>query len=201
MYYLGFMSRSRLQVDERRAQLLDLALELFADRTYEEISIDEIAKAAGISKGLLYHYFPGKRAFYVEAVRMAAQQLLDETEVAPNSDAIEGARQSIGSYLAFVEERAKAYSFLMKGGMAADPEVREIIDGTRALIVERMAGNLMELGSGELPPKARLIMRGYVGFVEASVLHWLEDRSVTRDELRDLIMEVVARLFAAVSLP
>jgi AcrR family transcriptional regulator len=64
--------RARLQVDERRTQLLELGLRLFTDRSYDELSIDDIARAAGISKGLLYHYFPSKRDYYVEVVRRAA---------------------------------------------------------------------------------------------------------------------------------
>src|SRR5688572_23935942 len=62
----------RLATDERRTQLLDLGRELFNTRPFDDISIDEIAAAAGISKGLLYHYFPSKRHFYVETVREAA---------------------------------------------------------------------------------------------------------------------------------
>ncbi|MBW2509289.1 MAG: TetR/AcrR family transcriptional regulator, partial [Deltaproteobacteria bacterium] len=74
-------ARTRLQVDVRRQQLLELGLELFASQSYDELSIDEIARRAGVSKGLLYHYYPSKRAFYVAAVREAARQLLEETDV------------------------------------------------------------------------------------------------------------------------
>ena len=79
-------SRQRRKVEERREQLLDLALELFIHRTYEELSIDDIAQAAGISKGLLYHYFPSKRAFYVAAVGKAADHLLEATEAVKRGD-------------------------------------------------------------------------------------------------------------------
>src|SRR5690242_4164925 len=69
-------ARVRLDVDERRAQLVALGLAEFGTRTYDDVSIDLIAQAAGISKGLLYHYFPTKRAFYVACVREAAARLL-----------------------------------------------------------------------------------------------------------------------------
>src|SRR5580765_6635428 len=72
--------RARLEVDERRAQLVALGVELFAARSYDEVSIDELARAAGISKGLLYHYFPTKRDFYVATVEEGATQLLARTE-------------------------------------------------------------------------------------------------------------------------
>ncbi|MEM7676524.1 MAG: helix-turn-helix domain-containing protein, partial [Myxococcota bacterium] len=69
-------SGKRLQLDQRRQQLLELGLRLFSERAYDDVSIDDIARAASISKGLLYHYFPGKRVFYVATVRAAAAQLL-----------------------------------------------------------------------------------------------------------------------------
>ncbi len=68
-------SRARLSLDERRQQLLDLGLELFSQRPFEDISVEDIADAAGISRGLLYHYFPSKRDFYVAVVRVAAAEL------------------------------------------------------------------------------------------------------------------------------
>src|SRR5580704_2781341 len=71
--------RSRLEVDARRAQLVRLGIDLFAARAYDEVSIDELARAAGVSKGLLYHYFPTKRDFYIATVREASRQLLELT--------------------------------------------------------------------------------------------------------------------------
>ena len=73
------VSRSRLEVDERRAQLLSLGCKIFSENAYDEVSINAIAEAAGISKGLLYHYFPTKRDFYVAALRETAKQLIAET--------------------------------------------------------------------------------------------------------------------------
>src|SRR5947207_8992105 len=75
--------RVRLQIDERRAQLLALGIELFSTHSYDDISIDDVADAAGISKGLLYHYFQGKREFYVEVIREASLQLRRLTEPDP----------------------------------------------------------------------------------------------------------------------
>ena len=78
--------RARLGVDERRAQLLELGLQLFSDHSYDELGVDDIARAAGISKGLLYHYFPSKRDYYVEVVRRAAGELLARTDGAPHAE-------------------------------------------------------------------------------------------------------------------
>ena len=136
---VGTQSRTRLQVDERREQLLSLALELFRERTYDEISIDEIAKAAGVSKGLLYHYFKSKRAFYVAAVRHAADELTMETDPSEFGELPDslGMREGLKKFFLYVGERGKAYSFLMRGGIGNDAEVREIIDKTRKIFLER----------------------------------------------------------------
>src|SRR5687768_17791719 len=85
------LTRLRLETDERRKQLVELGLEWFGAKAYDEVSIDDIAEAAGISKGLLYHYFPTKRAFYTACVGEAAAQLLDAITSAakPEADPLE----------------------------------------------------------------------------------------------------------------
>ncbi|MEM9071687.1 MAG: TetR/AcrR family transcriptional regulator [Myxococcota bacterium] len=179
--------RHRLSVEERRAQLLELALELFSNRPYDEISIDEIAQAAGISKGLLYHYFQGKRGFYLAAVDRAAQQLLAETDVEPATQSepdLDAVRTSIQRYLTFVEERSASYSFLMRGAMAQDAEVQAVVERTRRAILDRM---LRRVGSG--PPMLRTALRGYIGLVEAASLDWLEHRDVSKEALTDLLVK------------
>src|SRR5258706_10291756 len=76
--------RVRLQIDERRSRLLELGIKLFAKYSYDDISIDQVAEAAGMSKGLLYHYFGNKREFYVETMREASLQLRRVTEPDPS---------------------------------------------------------------------------------------------------------------------
>jgi len=184
--------RARLSVDERRAQLLDLALTIFVDRTYEEISIDEIAKAAGISKGLLYHYFPSKKAFYVAAVRQASEELLAETDVAkelpsspPNDPLL--LRRGYLAFLSFVERRRVAYSFLLRGGLGVDPEIRELVEDTKRRLVARM---LEKAGPVGQDARLRTTLRGVIGFVEAVSLDWLDHGDLDRDELADLLARV-----------
>src|SRR5688572_13254298 len=95
-------TRTRLEVEQRRAQLLTLGQELFSSCTYDELSIDDIARAAGISKGLLYHYFPSKRDYYVETIRAAAGELLHQTDNAVSAVPLERLRAGIDAYLGYV---------------------------------------------------------------------------------------------------
>ncbi len=186
--------RSRLTVDKRRTQLLELGLRLFAERSYDEISIDDIAEAAGISRGLLYHYFGSKRGYYVAALREAARQLVSETEQIrearpeKNKLDLEGLRKGMEAYLAFVEKRANAYASLFHGGVGSDEEVRALVEETRGHYMSRIMSDLPVTPAKEA--RVRTALRGWIGFVEASSLDWLEHRAVPRDELRDLIVDM-----------
>jgi AcrR family transcriptional regulator len=184
-------SRQRLQVDERKQQLLDLAIELFGGKSYEEISIDEFAKRGGISKGLLYHYFPSKRALYVAAVGRAAEQLLEKTHVdggaPPHS--LETVKRGLDAYLAYVEEHAAAYAFLLRSGVGSDGDVARLVEATRSEFAARISAGL---GLGEGDAEGRVLVRGWVGFVEATSLAWVEEPSIPRGRLLDLILGAFA---------
>src|SRR5580700_10583130 len=106
-------------------------MELFSERTYDEVSIDELAAAAGISKGLLYHYFPTKRDFYVATVREAASRLLERTSKPVAGTPLERLSAGLDEYLDYVEAHAKPYAALLRGGVGVDAEVARIVDDTR----------------------------------------------------------------------
>lgn len=190
----GRATRARLEVDERRAQLLALGLEAFASRPYDEVSVDDVARAAGTSKGLLYHYFSNKRAFYVAVVGEAARQLLDQTQADPTLAPVDRARAGLDAYLAYVERHAAAYAALLRGGIGTDPAVAAVVERTRAEFVTRA---LSSIEPPPHPPRLRLTLRGWVGFVEATSLDWVEHRDVTRDELRELLLTALLALLAA----
>lgn len=173
-------ARRRLDLDERREQLVALGKRLFSERAYDEISIEDIADAAGISKGLLYHYFGSKRGFYVAVVREAAGQLVAATDVGAHVPAAERARLGLEGYLDFAEAHSAAFVTLLRGGIGNDSEVAEIVDGTREAIVERILTNM---GQTQPRPVFRLAIRSFVGLVEAATIDWLERRAVDRATL------------------
>jgi AcrR family transcriptional regulator len=181
-------TRSRLEVDARRAQLLRLGIDLFAARAYDEVSIDELARAAGVSKGLLYHYFPTKRDFYIATVQEASRQLLELTETPDTMPPLDRLRASLDAYLDYVDAHAQAYTALMRGGVGSDPEVARVIDDTRATMCDRL---LRELPDVTPTPLIRIAARGWLGFCEATSLEWIEKRTVGRPEVRDLMLEVL----------
>jgi len=181
-------------VGERRAQLLSLGLHLFANRSYDEISIDELASAAGISKGLLYHYFSSKRDFYIACVREAAAELVERTKMPDSLEPIEQLRCGLETYLDFVEEHGKSYAALFRAGIGTDQEVAAIIDDVRAAILRRLVEGL---GTDMVPSPVRNALRGWLGYVEAVVLDWIEFRDVEREQLVNNMVQVMAVALAS----
>ena len=187
-------TRIRLDNDSRRAQLLDLGMRIFTEKTYDEVSIDDLAKAAGISKGLLYHYFPTKRDLYLTGLRAIADELLERTNVM-NLDLppIDRVRAGIDAYLTFVSERARPYVALMRGGIGSDPEVLEIIENVRSQLVERFFSSTHSpLAAGDhRTPLARTALRGWLGFAEAASIDWLTHQDLSQTRVRDLLADLL----------
>ena len=189
--------RARLQVDERRSQLIELGLQLFAERSVDELSIDDIARAAGISKGLLYHYFSSKRDYYLEVVRAAAGHLVERTVTAGVDASPAALQDGLDVYLDFVEQNARSFVALMRG--SNDPDVLQIVETTRRSIADRI---LSRLGQEQPTPLLRTALRGWIGLVEAASLDWLERRDLPREQLRALCAQMlVAALTAAGAAP
>ncbi len=193
--------RTRLDVEERRKQLVDLGIELFAERTYDDVSIDELAHAAGISKGLLYHYFPTKRDFYVATVKQAAQELLDRTATPEGMDPLERLRAGLDAYLDYVVKHGKPYASLLRGGVGSDCEVGAIVDETRAAFCARLLeGAPFDVTLTAARSFHRIVLRGWIGFVEAATIEWIDvRRHVKKEALRDLLIETLLKAVAAAS--
>lgn len=191
--------RMRLQTDERRAQLLELGLRLFSTRAYDEVSIDSIAAQAGVSKGLLYHYFGGKRAFYLASIEHAASGLLSSLDEVPQ--ALTGPARALAmltAYVEFVEQHGNAYGTLLSGGVGSDPEVNHLLERSRQEVAARI---LHGVGLEAPRPVFELAVRHYIGGVEAVVLDWHARRQMPRAALLEfLVQQIRASLEVALAM-
>ena len=174
---------TRLPVDERRRQLLELGTELFARHSYDELSMAGIAREAGISKALLYHYFPSKRDLFVAALGQAAAELRAQTEPDPDLPPAEQVAASLDAFLGWVDEHRAGYTKLIESGGVA--EVRDIVGDVRAVTARRM---LDGLGSDGGRPPVRTAVRAWLWFMDGACLDWIEHDDVTREELRDVLL-------------
>ncbi|QDQ11186.1 TetR/AcrR family transcriptional regulator [Streptomyces spectabilis] len=189
-------TRRRMGVEERRQQLIGVALELFSHRSPEDVSIDEIASAAGISRPLVYHYFPGKLSLYEAALKRAADELA-ERFVEPREGPL-GARllRVTGRFFGFVDEHGPGFYALMRGGPAVGSSTTNaLIDSVRQAAYDQIVAHL---GIAEPPARLELVVRSWISLAESTALIWLDGRRIPRAELERQLVHDFAAL-AAVS--
>ncbi|MET8164630.1 TetR/AcrR family transcriptional regulator [Streptomyces sp. NPDC102259] len=186
--------RRRMGVEERRQQLIGVALELFAQRSPDEVSIDEIAAAAGISRPLVYHYFPGKLSLYEAALKRASEDLAGRF-AEPHEGPL-GSRllRVMRRYFDFVDAHGPGFSALMRGGPAVGSSTTNaLIDSVRQNAYEQI---LSHLGIADAPPRLELIVRSWVSLAESTALIWLDGRRIPREELEVQLVQDFAALTA-----
>jgi AcrR family transcriptional regulator len=190
------MAYTRLDVDERRRRLLELGTELFARHGYEELSMARIAREAGISKALLYHYFPSKQAYFAATLEQAAAELAEATEPDPDRPPVEQLARSLDAFLAWVETHMGAYDKLIRS-VGAVPEVRELVERVRDETAERILAGL----SNAPTPELRAAVRGWLWFMDGAVLDWIEHRDIERARLHGLLLGTLLGAVTAAGSP
>jgi AcrR family transcriptional regulator len=186
--------RVRLQPDARRAQLIQLGVQMLATRHLDDLSVEALADEAGISRGLLFHYFRSKQEFHLEVVRACARELLARTEPDPQLPPLEQLRTSLGAYIDYVTENRDAYVSLVRGAASGDASVRQVADETRTEQANRVLEHVEALG---LPGAARteLAVRGWVAFCEEVVVSWLASgQRPSREEVLALLADALPGL-------
>ena len=188
-------TRIRLGNDERRAQLLEVGLELFSTHPYDEVRTDQVAVRAGVSRGLLYHYFPTKRDFYVDVVRAAIADAYEFSEPDPSLPPLERLRASVDAWLDYVEANAAGFLTTYGAGIGTDPEVRAIVEAGEARQAVRIAEQVA--GGADVPPILEVAIRGWITLSVATVADWLEQRMLERQLLRDFLVNAFVGLITA----
>ncbi|MFE2292852.1 TetR/AcrR family transcriptional regulator [Streptomyces sp. NPDC059452] len=207
----------RLSVEERRAQLLVAALGLFAHRAPDEVSLDEVAVAAGVSRPLVYRYFPGGRQqLYEAALGSAADELklcFTEPPVGPPTERV---ARVLDRYLRFVDEHDTGFSALLRGGSVVETSrTTTIVDGVRRAAAEEILSHLGRIGGADAGPRSagpeaesagarsagprlRMMVRSWIAAVEAASLIWLDEgKQPPAAELRGWLVDHLIALLAA----
>ncbi|MDQ4085745.1 MAG: TetR/AcrR family transcriptional regulator [Actinomycetota bacterium] len=187
--------RVRLSPATRREQLLDLGLQLLQNRPLEELSIDLLAEEAGISRGLLYHYFRGKQDFHRAVVRRAADELIAQTAPEESLPPIDRLTASLQAYVDYVLANYAAYVSLVKSAAGGDEVLRAIYEDTRTVLTARIFDSLDELGLDDTPA-VRLLARGWSAMVEETVLSWAPEQQVPKERLVGLLAEALPAMLA-----
>jgi AcrR family transcriptional regulator len=179
----------------RRELLLGAAREVFHRRSYYEASIEEIARVAGASKGLLHHYFGGKRELYVAYLQDESKRMLSRiTAITPRTPTIETLTASVEEFLRYVEDNPVGYSSLLQGGVGSDRKVNRIVGAARDRYVKYTLG-IMAPGGATIAQE--MAVRAWIGCIEAATLHWLHAGVPKRAALASFLVSAFPLLLTA----
>lgn len=183
--------RTRLEPEARRAQLVGLGLQMLSTRPLDKVAIDDIATEAGISRGLLFHYFPTKRDFHLAVARAAAQELLDRTRTDPDLPPLDQLRAGVEAFVDHLTGNRDAYVAFIRGSSGGDPELLQVYESTRTAFTDRV---LAGLGIEPVTTRLRAVVRGWVAFTEEVTVDWLSSGDLEREDIVTLIDEALVAL-------
>lgn len=183
-------TRRRLTSEERREQLLSVGSRLFAQKPYDDVWIERVAEIAGVSRGLLYHYFPTKRDFFAAVVQRESERMLRLTAAEPGLPVREQITTGLDAFLGYVESHAQGFRAFHRAEATGDPLVREVyaqgLAAQERQILAALAADPATTDTIQDPPALRLAVRGWLAFMVAVCLEWLEEPELTREQVRDL---------------
>jgi AcrR family transcriptional regulator len=184
----------RLGPEARREQILETARRLFEEEGYEPISMIDVARAAGVTRGLVHHYFGSKRELYLEVVRsvLGEAPTLVTPEVSGSLD--ETVQRNASLVLDYLSSnRGMLLAIAPSGDLGRDPEVAALADDAREAAIDQIIAN--HFGDPQAaPPEARLVIRAFFGLVEAACREWLFRRRATRVQVEALLSQTILAL-------
>src|SRR3954451_7331534 len=186
------MTAARRSAGDRRAQLVEIRLELLPTTPVQELTIDEVARRAGISRSLLFHYFPTKRDYYTAVTRAAARALEEHLLPRAETPAREQVPGMLDRYVGWVETFRESHLAFVRGAAGGDPWVAEVYEETRERLVD------VALTALDQPDdvRRRQLVRSWFAFTEDLVGQWAREPAMSRDELLTLLRDVLDRLVA-----
>lgn len=180
--------RRRLSREQRRRQLLEIGQEMVAASSFDELSVEDVADTAGISRGLLFHYFDSRADYLVAIAQAAADELVAATHTDPDAPAEERLRQGLEAYVDYVSSRSGAYRSLVRGAAGGEARLRTVYEDALERIAQRTMDEVTDAGI-PLDARGRAAIRGWTAFVEQVTVTWLERPELTRGELLDLCQD------------
>ena len=219
--------RERLQRDARIQRILTASQRLFSTQAYDAIAIEDLAAAAGMSKGLLYHYFESKRDLYVATVAHVLTQMAHFTDLSPDLHA------GLSQMLSLFEQSPGLAKMVLRGGIGVDREVERLLDvyrqqqlerlyqsmgflgefidastdasaGSSTLVVLGFVGDVAEASTSAAVGSQALVvlgLRGWLGLLDEVCLHWVQQPDVTREQVVRFLAQSLHAIVAATTSP
>ncbi|MER7053862.1 helix-turn-helix domain-containing protein [Streptomyces sp. NPDC000351] len=180
----------------RRAELIAIGRMLFADTSYDALSMDDIARQAHVAKGLIYYYFQSKRGYYLAIIQDSVAGLVTTAVGGTELAEVDRVHRAIDGYLRYAEYNQAAYRTIVSGGVGFDTEVHAIRDGVREAIVVTIAEGAY--GRSDVGPLARMGLLSWVCGVEGATLDWIGRPELPREAMRDLLVKSLGGTLRAI---
>ena len=194
---MGPTRRTRLSPDERRAQLLALGVGALASGPLEALTIESLAAAAGVSRGLVIHYFDTKDGLHREVVRAACDSMLHATSPDEALAPLERLHDTLTRLVRFVRDHRLTFYSLVRGAASGDPEVRELIEETRTLQTGWLVAAFLELGTAD-SETLRIALRAWVSFAEQTLVDGALHSELSSEEIVLFLDRTAKAVVAAV---
>jgi AcrR family transcriptional regulator len=190
----------RLERDQRQSQILASARRLFSQRNFAAVSMSDIARDAGVARGLLHHYFGSKRDLYLEVVRSLMRMPSNPVPSEDHGRGLEAAiEESVDRWLLMLERnRGTWLAAIGAQGLGRDPEVEAILDEAREQAADHLIAALPTYRTASAPPAVRAAIRAYSGFAEAATVEWLQRERLTREQVQVLLVRGFLSIIADV---
>ena len=175
----------RMRPAERRQQLIDAALTIAAKEGHENLAFEKVANRAGVTRNLVYHYFPGGRQELLEAaVHRAGEHLSSGWVTDPKIPLGERLQANLNRMMDHAEEPTDAWQLYRQGRATVDPRLLEIAREYREQVIGLIALN--QLGSAEVPPIVRIALDGFMAYVE-TVIESAIEQEMPREQVIELV--------------
>ena len=188
-------SSPRLKPDQRREQILDAARRVLEADPHRELTVGLVAVEAGVSPALLFHYFGSKKKFRYAVIEAAAAEVMLRTAPDLSLPPAEQLRSGIRAFVRSVLETPQLYRATLLMSAAGDPEVRALHSELRQTFSQWVVGAVAGLGV-EITPEVKLVCDGWQGYVEQTILTWIDDPSVSPAVLEHLCEQSLGALLA-----
>lgn len=173
----------------RRAELIAIGRKLFADTSYDALSMDDIAGHAGVAKGLIYYYFKSKRGYYLAIIEDSVADLVARAGRHDDLPPVERVQRTVDGYLRYAEHHQAAYRTIVSGGVGFDAEVHAIRDGVREALIGAIAEGTY--GRKDIPQLARTALIGWLCGVEGITLDWIDRPGLARETVCCLLVRTL----------
>jgi AcrR family transcriptional regulator len=177
--------RRRLEPDARREQILSVAVRLFGERGYADVSTGDVARGAGVARGLVNHYFGTKKELYLEVIRVMLTVPPSALALVPPGDLPTRTESIVSWFLDVVSRHSTSWlGAITAGGMAGDADVDRVITEAIDVAADQV---LTAVGRGEPNAALHAMARSYVGLATSTAREWLQRGELTRGQVHKLL--------------